>query len=133
MVYNPGKSVFTAFTLQSSGSLMASKTFAIRLSEEVIAGIRKRYPGFDTSSAKQSCSDSLRELIELGLGHDPHQATSHELTELKQQVRDLHRELSAIRRNFSTILQIILRNASNFPREQVEATIERLKERGKIV
>lgn len=125
--------MFTTFTLQSSGSPMASKTFAIRLSEEVIAGIRKRYPGFDTSSSKQSSSDILRELIEKGLCHDPQQATSHELTELNQQVRDLHRELSGVRRNFSTVLQIILRNAGNFPREQVEATIGKLKERGKIV
>lgn len=112
---------------------MASETYSIRLHDEIVARIREKYQSFGNPNSKQNNSDILRELIEQGLGQDPQQATSHELAELNQQVRDLHRELSGIRRNFSTVLQLILRNAGNFPREQVEATIGKLKERGKIV
>jgi hypothetical protein len=112
------------------------RPFSIRISDELLTQIKERYPEFGSSSPTSkgnSNSDTLRELIIQGLGIDSEQAMNHQLAEVRQELRDLKSELQSVRRNFSTTLQIILRNAAKFSPQDVEATIEQLKQKGKIV
>lgn len=113
---------------------MASRLFSTRLNDGLINKIQNQFPEFGTAQrGGDGNSKELRKLIEQGLETDPEQARQHELAEMGQQLRDVQNELKSIRQNFSTVLQIILRNAGKFDPADVEATIEKLKKGGKIV
>ena len=114
---------------------MADKSFSIRLNTETIAQIQERFPEFASESEKKKGvnSDILRALIEAGLNADPKQMLSSELVEVKESIRDNNSEIQAIRRNFSTVLQIILRNAGEFSSEGIAETLSKLKEEGWLV
>lgn len=114
---------------------MADKSFSIRLNTETIQQIRERFPDFasDTEKKKGGNSDILRTLIEAGLNADPRQMLSAELIEVKEAIRDNNSEIQAVKRNFSTILQVLLRNAGDFSTEAIEETLSKLKEEGWIV
>lgn len=114
---------------------MADKSFSIRLNTETIQQIRDRFPEFasETEKKKGGNSDVLRKLIEAGLNADPKQMLSAELVDVKEAIRDNNLEIQAIKRNFSTILQVLLRNVGDFSSEAVEETLAKLKEEGWIV
>ncbi len=114
---------------------MANRPFSLRLSDELVSEIQKQYPDF--GGAEQGGeginSKALRKVIERGLENDPQQALGHELAEIREQLRDIQREMESINRSFSTVLQVVLRNAGKFAPTDVEATIRKLKEGGKLV
>lgn len=113
---------------------MPNPSFSCRLGDDIVDEIRKRFPEFGTAeNGKAGTSNVLRQLIEQGLKDDPEQARQSELANVKEQLRDLKEDLKSIRRNFSTVLQVVLRNAGKFDPAEVEATIQKLKEGGKIV
>lgn len=114
---------------------MPQQGFSIRLNTAVIAQIQEQYPDFgkDTEKKRGANSEVLRKLIEAGLNSDPKQMFSEELASVKEALRDNNAELQSIRRNFSTLLQLVLRNAGEFPSDLIEETIAELKEKGMLV
>ena len=114
---------------------MPDKAFSLRLNTEMIAQIRERFPEFasETEKKKGHNSDVIRKLIEAGLNSDPKQMLSSELVEVKEAIRDNNAEISEVKRNFSTILHVLLRNAAGFSEKEVEKALSELKEEGLIV
>ena len=114
---------------------MSNKPFSLRLSQQVINRIREKHPEFGQSEQanKGVNSNILRELIEQGLGSDPKQILAHEITSLKECVRDHQSELENVKRNLSTTLQVLLRNVGQFSAEELEESIAKLKYEGKLV
>lgn len=114
---------------------MPDKAFSLRLNTEMIAQIKERFPGFasETEKKKGHNSDVIRRLIEAGLNSDPKQMLSSELAEVKEAIRDNNAEIAEVKRNFSTILQVLLRNAADFSSKEVEEALAGLKEEGLIV
>ena len=114
---------------------MPDKAFSLRLNTEMIAQIRERFPEFasDAEKKKGHNSEVFRKLIEAGLNSDPKQMLSSELAGVKEAIRDNNAEIAEVKRNFSTILQVLLRNAADFSAKEVESTIADLKEEGLIL
>ena len=116
------------------GKQMADKPYSIRLPEDLVNRICERYPDFlDKEKKGAKKTDILKELIELGLGSDPSQVLAHEIAGLKEKFRDQQSELEDVKRNLSTVLQLLLRNATSFSPDKVEETLAELKLSGKLV